>query len=170
MVPQPSAVNRIMRSWLPLSAASTNPPSHAFHDGPSTNVPPAVAMVGQPEDHVARIASGMRRFHPGDRGPQVLLEVMHPAPGKTSPIDAVAVKHWEDYSDARDEMLARTHTMVAPWTVVRTDDKRMARINLIRDLLTRLDFKGKDRKANLPDPDVVFTFSENAISDGLLAK
>ena len=60
VVAVPSAVNRIMRSWLPLSAASTNPPSHAFHDGPSTNVPPAVAMVGQPEDHVARIASGKR--------------------------------------------------------------------------------------------------------------
>jgi polyphosphate kinase 2 len=89
---------------------------------------------------------------------------------KTSPIDAVAVKHWEDYSDARDEMLARTHSIGAPWTIVRADDKPKARINLIRDLLTRLDFKGKDRKANLPDLDVVFSFSESAIRNGLLAK
>ena len=57
---------------------------------------------------------------------------------KSSPIDAEAVKHWEDYSGARNEMLARTHTMVAPWTVVRADNKPLARINLIRDLLTRL--------------------------------
>ena len=89
---------------------------------------------------------------------------------KTSPIDATAVKHWEDYSDARNEMLARTHTIAAPWTIVRADDKPLARINLIRDLLTRLDFEGKDRKADLPDPNVVFSFHENAISNGFLAK
>jgi polyphosphate kinase 2 len=89
---------------------------------------------------------------------------------KSSPIDAVAVKHWDDYSDARDEMLARTHTMVAPWTIVRADDKPLARINLIRDLLTRLEYKGKDRHADLPDPNIVFSFHGEAISNGMLAK
>jgi polyphosphate kinase len=89
---------------------------------------------------------------------------------KSSPIDAAAVKHWEDYSAARDEMLARTHTMVAPWTIVRADDKPSARINVIRDLLTRLEFKGKDRQADLPDPDVVFSFHKEAIGKGALAK
>jgi polyphosphate kinase len=47
---------------------------------------------------------------------------------KLSPIDAVAVKHWVDYSAARNEMLARTHTMVAPWTVVRADNKPLASV------------------------------------------
>ena len=89
---------------------------------------------------------------------------------KSSPIDAEAVKHWEDYSAARNEMLARTHTMVAPWTVVRADNKPLARINLIRDLLTRSEFKGKKRQADLPDPDIVFSFHEKAFSNGLLAK
>jgi polyphosphate kinase 2 len=89
---------------------------------------------------------------------------------KSSPIDAAAVKHWEDYSAARNEMLARTHTMVAPWTIVRADDKPLARINLIRDLLTRLDFGGKDRHADLPGPEVVFSFHQDAISNGALAK
>jgi polyphosphate kinase 2 len=89
---------------------------------------------------------------------------------KSSPIDAEAVKHWEDYSAARNEMLARTHTMVAPWTVVRADNKPLARINLIRDLLTRSEFKGKKRQADLPDPDIVFRFHEKAFSNGLLAK
>ena len=89
---------------------------------------------------------------------------------KASPIDAVAVKHWDDYSAARDEMLARTHTMVAPWTIVRADNKPLARINLIRDLLTRLEFKGKDRHADLPDPNIVFSFNEEAVSNGWLAK
>ena len=89
---------------------------------------------------------------------------------KLSPIDAEAVKHWDDYSAARNEMLARTHTMVAPWTIVRADNKASARINLIRDLLTRLEFKGKNRQADLPDPNVVFSFHEDAIHNGLLAK
>jgi hypothetical protein len=56
----------------------------------------------------------------------------------------------------RNEMLARTHTMVAPWTVVRADNKPLARISLIPDLLTRSEFKGKKRDADLPDPDIVF--------------
>ncbi len=88
---------------------------------------------------------------------------------KSCPIDAVAVKHWDDYSAARDEMLARTHTVVAPWTIVKADNKPLARINLIRDLLTRLEFKGKDRKADLPDPNIVFSFDEEAVSNGWLA-
>ena len=89
---------------------------------------------------------------------------------KLSPIDAAAVKHWEEYSAARNEMLARTHTMVAPWTIVKADDKPLARINVIRDLLTRLEFKGKDRQADLPDPEIVFNFHADAISNGMLAK
>lgn len=89
---------------------------------------------------------------------------------KSSPIDAEAVKRWEEYSDARNEMLARTHTMVAPWTIVRADDKPSARINLIRDLLTRLEFKGKMRQADLSDPNVVFSFHNDAISNGMLAE
>ena len=88
---------------------------------------------------------------------------------KLSPIDAEAVKRWEEYSEARNEMLVRTHTLVAPWTVVRADDKPSARINLIRDLLTRLEFKGKDRQADLPDPAVVFGFQEAALGNGMLA-
>jgi polyphosphate kinase len=89
---------------------------------------------------------------------------------KLSPIDAEAVSHWDDYSAARNEMLMRTHTTVAPWTIVRADDKSKARINLIRDLLTRLEFKGKNRQAHLPDPEVVFSFHSDAIHNGLLAK
>jgi hypothetical protein len=43
-------------------------------------------------------------------------------------------------------------------------------LNLIRDLLTRLEFKGKDRQADLPDPEVVFNFRQNAISNGALVR
>jgi polyphosphate kinase 2 len=89
---------------------------------------------------------------------------------KSSPIDAEAVKRWDAYSEARNEMLARTHTIVAPWTIVRADDKPSARINLMRDLLTRLEFEGKDRQADLPDPEVVFSFQEAAFSNGMLTE
>ncbi|MES2255566.1 MAG: polyphosphate kinase 2 [Pseudomonadota bacterium] len=89
---------------------------------------------------------------------------------KLSPIDAVAVKHWEDYSAARNEMLERTHTAIAPWTIVRADNKPLTRINVIRDLLTRIEFKGKNHhKDDHPDPDIVFSFNENTISNGSLA-
>ena len=79
---------------------------------------------------------------------------------KVSPIDDVAVRNWDKYSQARNQMLARTHTASAPWTIVRTDDKHAARINVIKDLLAAIDYKGKDASVLLPNPDVVFGYSE----------
>ena len=89
---------------------------------------------------------------------------------KNSPIDAVAVKHWKAYSDARDTMLLRTHSAVAPWHVVRTDDKRAARLNLMRDILSRVHYGGKKKSILDPDPDVVFLFSPDCISSNRLAR
>ncbi|WP_371349171.1 polyphosphate kinase 2 [Ancylobacter sp. IITR112] len=89
---------------------------------------------------------------------------------KLSPIDDTATKHWDDYSAARNEMLARTHTPFAPWTVVRADEKSVARLNVIRDLLTRFDFDGKDRARDLPDPNVVFLYDKAAVTNGLIAE
>jgi polyphosphate kinase 2 len=88
---------------------------------------------------------------------------------KSSPIDAVALQHWKDYSVARDAMFARTHNAVAPWTVVRADDKRRARLSLIMDLLAHLDYKGKDHALLRPDPDIVFPYSEQALRSGAIA-
>ncbi|MBL0148629.1 MAG: polyphosphate kinase 2 [Ideonella sp.] len=89
---------------------------------------------------------------------------------KRSPIDAVATKHWKDYSKARDSMLAGSHTDVAPWCIVRADDKRLARLNLIRDVLCRLQPEGKQRRAALPDPEIAFDFSPETIAAGRLAR
>jgi polyphosphate kinase 2 len=89
---------------------------------------------------------------------------------KLSKIDRSALKHWDDYSAARNEMLVRTHTGFAPWTIVRADDKPLARINLVRDLLTRFEFDGKDRQADLPDPDIVFAFHQEQLRDGRIAE
>ena len=74
---------------------------------------------------------------------------------KISPIDQQAQKKWSAYSEARDEMLRRTHHPDAPWTVVRTDNKKHARLNLIRDLLGRLHYPDKNEAALTVDAAIV---------------
>ena len=65
---------------------------------------------------------------------------------------------------------AATVLLPAGVVSVTQDGKPLASINLIRDLLTRLAFKGNNRDADLPDPEVVFSFHEDALSNGSLAK
>lgn len=88
---------------------------------------------------------------------------------KVSPIDSQALKRWNDYSIARNEMFARTHNPVTPWTVVRADDKRQARLNLIRDLLSRLHYEDKDESALQINPDIIFQYQEIYVQNGMIA-
>lgn len=88
---------------------------------------------------------------------------------KVSPIDSVAVEHWDDYSKARDEMLVRTHSLAAPWTVIKADVKREARLALIRDLLSRLDYEGKDETLLETETDTAFRFDPLYLERGLIA-
>lgn len=89
---------------------------------------------------------------------------------KTSPIDEVAVKHWKAYTEARDLMLARTSSPLSPWIVVRADDKRVARLNVIRDLIARLACPETDKHLATPDLAVVFPYDEAHAKAGLLAR
>ena len=89
---------------------------------------------------------------------------------KSSPIDKVAVKHFEDYTEARDQMLAKTSTPVSPWIVVRADDKRLARLNVIRDLIARLACPQTDKHLAKPNPKVVFPYDKAHAKAGLLAR
>lgn len=66
---------------------------------------------------------------------------------KISPVDMKAIRKWDDYTAARDRMLAATHTESAPWTIIRSNDKRRLRVNAIRHVLTNIDYAGKDKKA-----------------------
>ena len=66
---------------------------------------------------------------------------------KLSPIDLKALGKWNDYTKARDLMLKETHTDHAPWTIVRSNDKRRARLNVIRHILRNMKYDGKDTKA-----------------------
>jgi polyphosphate kinase len=67
---------------------------------------------------------------------------------KLSPMDMPSRKQWYDYSRARDMMLKKTDTRVAPWYIVRSDDKRAARLNVIEHLLSKIPHK------KLPAPKV----------------
>ena len=88
---------------------------------------------------------------------------------KLSPVDEVAVAHWQDYGEARDVMLARSHSRHAPWIVVRADDKHQARLNLIRDLLTRVNCPGLDEHMAKPDRLVVREFEPGLERQDFLA-
>jgi polyphosphate kinase 2 len=88
---------------------------------------------------------------------------------KISPIDAAAISKWKDYSRARDTMFERTSHDVAPWFVVKADNKKLARLNVIRHLLGSMKYKGQDTKLLKVDPAIVFRFSETTLPNGLLA-
>lgn len=81
----------------------------------------------------------LKRFHDRRHDP---LKIW-----KLSPMDIAALTKWKDYTKARDSMLAATHTPHAPWTVVKANDKRRARINVIRHLLLSIDYEGRDLDA-----------------------
>ena len=85
---------------------------------------------------------------------------------KLSPVDIQSLDRWDDYTDAKNAMFFHTHTGDAPWTIIKSDDKKRARLNCIRAFLHGLDYPGKDVKAigavdplivNVPDT----TFSDN---------
>ncbi|MFP4275754.1 MAG: polyphosphate kinase 2 [Paracoccaceae bacterium] len=66
---------------------------------------------------------------------------------KLSRIDVEGLRLWDAYSAAIGETLARSHTGHAPWTVIRADDKRRARLEAIRAVLAELDYAGKNTRA-----------------------
>lgn len=80
---------------------------------------------------------------------------------KLSDIDFKAIEKWDDYSKAYDAMLAATDCAEAPWTIVRANDKRRTRLEVIRHVLSQVEFEGKDaRIVGEPDPRIVLTATE----------
>ncbi len=63
---------------------------------------------------------------------------------KISPIDQVAIKHWDAYTEAHQTMLAETNHLGAAWTVIDGNQKKKARLSLITDFLSKTDYVGKD--------------------------
>jgi polyphosphate kinase 2 len=88
---------------------------------------------------------------------------------KVSDMDAVAQSKWDDYSAARDAMLARTHTPLAPWHCVRADGKKKARIAVLRHLVREIAPPPVAEGVAPPDPERLFPFDVAASTDGRLA-
>jgi polyphosphate kinase 2 len=63
---------------------------------------------------------------------------------KLSPVDTASVDKWDDYTHAKEEMFFHTDTADAPWTVIKSDDKKLARINCMRFVLDALPYADKD--------------------------
>ena len=89
---------------------------------------------------------------------------------KVSPIDDHALKYWRQYSAACNEMLARSHNPIAPWTIAHANAKHLARLNVIKDVLSRLHYKDKNERLILPDPKIVFAYDASNLENSHLAK
>ncbi|CAM2923004.1 polyphosphate kinase 2 [Helicobacter burdigaliensis] len=80
---------------------------------------------------------------------------------KLSPIDELSLNLWDEYTEAFEKMFSRTHTPFAPWLIVDSNDKKRARINLARILLSKIDYEDKDAQnvCLLADPGIVSYYS-----------
>ena len=75
---------------------------------------------------------------------------------KLSPIDKASLDKWDDYTEAKEAMFFNTDTADAPWTIVKSDDKKRARINCMQHFLASLPYPNKDRRIVVgPDPLIV---------------
>ena len=130
-------------------------------------VPSFEAMLARAEIDVVKyyldISRGEQKHRLADRRRDPLSQ------WKLSPIDAKAPKLWDKYSKARNKMLERTHSDAAPWVIVRADDKKQARLNVIRDLLWRCEYPERHKRLARPNPTIVFPYDTTALERGLLA-
>jgi polyphosphate kinase 2 len=75
---------------------------------------------------------------------------------KLSPIDQASIDKWDDYTEAKEATFFYTDTADAPWTIVKSDDKKRARLNCMSHFLASLDYPNKSQRvAGKPDPLIV---------------
>ncbi len=85
---------------------------------------------------------------------------------KISPVDDKAQENWNLYTKYKEEMFSKTHTSYSPWIIVKANDKKKARLESMRYILSVLDFEGKS-KAGIslyPDPDIVIRYHRSSHS------
>ena len=84
---------------------------------------------------------------------------------KLSPMDLESLDKWEAYTAAKEEMFRRTDTDFAPWTTIKSNDKKRARVNAMRHFLSGLEYDGKDAAVvGAPDP-LLVTRGIDAVGD-----
>jgi polyphosphate kinase len=75
---------------------------------------------------------------------------------KLSPVDNLAQKYWNEYAIRKFQMLSETNRTMAPWTIIRSDNKKLARINCIKHILSNMDYENKISAKELnPDSNIV---------------
>lgn len=79
---------------------------------------------------------------------------------KFSPVDMEGQKLWGKYTHFKEQMFTKTHTSYCPWTVVKTNDKKTARLESIRHILCQFDYakKGDSNAIILPDPNIIIRY------------
>ena len=85
---------------------------------------------------------------------------------KISPVDERAQEHWDVYTKYKNEMFSRTHTSYAPWIIVKANDKKKARLESMRHVLSTLDYPSKEETTTplSPDPDIVLRYHRSQLS------
>ena len=77
---------------------------------------------------------------------------------KISPVDRMAQEMWDDYTVRKFQMLNETNRTIAPWTIIRSDNKKLARLNCIKYILSNIKYEGRIPKKDLrTDPDVLIS-------------
>ena len=85
---------------------------------------------------------------------------------KLSPMDLESLDRWEAYGAAKEEMFKRTDKRYAPWTIIRSNDKKRARLNAMRYYLSRFEYEGKDHDVvGEPDPLLVMRGKEEVADE-----
>lgn len=83
---------------------------------------------------------------------------------KFSPVDKEGQKLWDRYTKFKEQMFAYTHTNFSPWIIIKTNDKKQARLESMRHVLSRFEYPGKEHAGTslFPDPNVVMRYYRNA--------
>ena len=77
---------------------------------------------------------------------------------KISPVDNLAQKYWDQYSVRKFQMLSETNRTISPWTIIRSDVKKRARLNCMKHILSQMDYDDKlPAKELTPDPNIVIS-------------
>ena len=83
---------------------------------------------------------------------------------KFSPVDKKGQELWDSYTHYKEQMFSKTHTSYSPWIIVRANDKKVARLECIRYVLSQFNYDGKDEALTtlLPDPNIIMRYHRSS--------
>ena len=83
---------------------------------------------------------------------------------KFSPVDRKGQELWNDYTHYKEQMFSKTHTSYSPWIIVRANNKKVARLECIRYVLSQFNYEGKDEALTtlLPDPNIIMRYHRSS--------